>query len=837
MNKSNYLKPKSYFVFLIVLLLIFVPLRVKISANCSWKLLNTPPNMSLAYSIAVDPNNSNIVYLGTGGKIYKSTDGGNNWAALDVGSGFINGFTIVFHPLNSKILYVGGSGMYKSTDSGKSWARIGYRLSEVTKIVINPVEPEKMYAIAGGLLYESYDGGETWTSDPSLIFYSFYDIILDPRNPDTLYAATNTGLLKRTITNHIINWNVINNGSSTKCIAVDPQNPDILYAGTYAGFYKGIYKSTNGGKDWFEADNGISFSNVNKMTDMIVIDPNNTNILYSLVNGVGLYKSTNGGSSWTFIQDEIATNIYITSITIDPSNSDTIYIGAVNQQNGKAVIYKHQCNVNYSLELDVVGQGNVLKNPDKDKYQENENVKLTAYPSTGYHFVKWSGDIPQGSETNNPITITMDSDKTITAHFAINPYTTITASAGTGGSISPSGTIMVNQGESKTFTITPQEGYRIKDVKVDGVSVGAVSTYTFLNVNSNHNIESFFEKNQQNIIVKVQIGSKVMTVNGQVAQLNVAPEIKEDHTYLPLRAIAEALGAKVTWIPETKGITVTLGDNTVGLQIGNGSAVVNGNVKSIFPPYLKPYGDRTFAATMVPLRVIAEGLGAQVNWDGATRVVTITLTKTVNQLPTASFTMNPTSGTAPLEVTFDASGSYDQDGNIVSYIWNFGDGNSGSGETVKHTFSSPGSYNVKLTVTDNEGATSSTIKTITLTKAITFCKIGVPYIADDGLTVTLNSLIITEKTGSYRYTINYTLTNNTDKAIEEGTFKMYYKDSNGGLPQYGFFGKLFPGDTKNRTYTFEELKSKPFDVLEYASNNFFSPEPLVNSLKWEVHIP
>jgi len=126
-------------------------------------------------------------------------------------------------------------------------------------------------------------------------------------------------------------------------------------------------------------------------------------------------------------------------------------------------------------------------------------------------------------------------------------------------------------------------------------------------------------------VVKVQIGSDVMTVNGQVHQLDVAPEIKDNHTYLPLRAIAEALGATVDWIPETKGITVTLGDSTVGLQIGNASAVVNGNVKSIFPPYLKPYGDGTYAATMVPLRVIAEGLGAEVTWDPATRVVTITL--------------------------------------------------------------------------------------------------------------------------------------------------------------------------------------------------------------------
>ncbi|MEA3313947.1 MAG: stalk domain-containing protein [Caldisericota bacterium] len=126
-------------------------------------------------------------------------------------------------------------------------------------------------------------------------------------------------------------------------------------------------------------------------------------------------------------------------------------------------------------------------------------------------------------------------------------------------------------------------------------------------------------------VVKVQIGSDIMTVNGQIAQLDAVAEIKEGHTYLPLRAIAEALGAEVTWIAETKGITLVLNDNTVGLQIGNVSAVVNGNVVAIFPPYLKPYGDGEFAATMVPARLISEGLGAEVGWDPALRIVTITL--------------------------------------------------------------------------------------------------------------------------------------------------------------------------------------------------------------------
>lgn len=94
----------------------------------------------------------------------------------------------------------------------------------------------------------------------------------------------------------------------------------------------------------------------------------------------------------------------------------------------------------------------------------------------------------------------------------------------------------------------------------------------------------------------------------------------------------------------------------------------------------------------------------------------ITITETLNQSPTASFTADPTSGVVPLEVSFNGSNSSDSDGSITSYAWDFKDGETGNGETISHTFSSIGSCNVELTVTDNEGATDSTTKTITVTE-------------------------------------------------------------------------------------------------------------------------
>jgi PKD repeat protein len=84
----------------------------------------------------------------------------------------------------------------------------------------------------------------------------------------------------------------------------------------------------------------------------------------------------------------------------------------------------------------------------------------------------------------------------------------------------------------------------------------------------------------------------------------------------------------------------------------------------------------------------------------------------VNKPPVADFIAEPESGEAPLQVQFDASLSVDADGTIVDYVWSFGDGSTGSGVKVSHTFTSTGFYQVRLTVTDDAGSSSTKEKII-----------------------------------------------------------------------------------------------------------------------------
>lgn len=90
----------------------------------------------------------------------------------------------------------------------------------------------------------------------------------------------------------------------------------------------------------------------------------------------------------------------------------------------------------------------------------------------------------------------------------------------------------------------------------------------------------------------------------------------------------------------------------------------------------------------------------------------------INAAPTARFTAAPVSGSAPLAVQLDASGSSDSDGSIATYTWSFGDNTpTASGATTSHTFQAPGTYTVSLTVTDNHGATGSMTSQITASQA------------------------------------------------------------------------------------------------------------------------
>ena len=197
---------------------------------------------------------------------------------------------------------------------------------------------------------------------------------------------------------------------------------------------------------------------------------------------------------------------YYWSGSIDAVNSGLawhvdFYNGAVTGYNYEVYDYYVRCvrggpsgSVDYSI-ISTAGTGGTISPSGTVKVTSGANQTFTITANSGYQIsdVKVDG-VSQGVISTYTFT-NVSENHTISASFSQEIAThTITTTAGTGGSITPSGSVTVNDGANQTFTITANSGYQISDVKVDGVSQGVISTYTFTNVSENHTISASFSQ-------------------------------------------------------------------------------------------------------------------------------------------------------------------------------------------------------------------------------------------------------------------------------------------------------------------------------------------------------
>lgn len=193
-----------------------------------------------------------------------------------------------------------GDGVYKSEDGGASWKNVGLKTSEhLAKIIVDPRNSETVYVAALGPLwkeggergvYKTTDGGKTWTQVLKIDDNTgVNDIAMDPRNSDVLYAS-----------------------------AFQRRRHDFAYVS--GGPSSGIYKTTDGGKNWDKANNGLP--TVDKGRIALAISPANPEYIYAMVEAgkgeSGFYRSTNRGASWEKRSGHYTGGNYYTEIICDP---------------------------------------------------------------------------------------------------------------------------------------------------------------------------------------------------------------------------------------------------------------------------------------------------------------------------------------------------------------------------------------------------------------------------------------------------------------------------------------------------------------------------------------
>jgi PKD repeat protein/photosystem II stability/assembly factor-like uncharacterized protein len=281
-------------------------------------------------SIAVDYNNPDVIYMGTGDRdagdaagigVMKSTDGGVTWALSSNGMGNKTVGRMIIHPTDASTLFAATSGgMFKTTDGGQNWVqKDGGNYKEV---VFKTDNPDILFASKSGSFYKSTDGGESWNQITNGLASSSRAVIaVTPANPEVVYfftctssefkacyRSTDAGESFAEMSNspNIMSWGC-SGGSGGQAwydldIAADPTDEFTIFAGGV-----NCFKSTNGGQTWEISSHWWGDCGVPAVhADLHVLEYNPVDGRLYAGNDGGIYWTANGGTNWNLITDGMA---------------------------------------------------------------------------------------------------------------------------------------------------------------------------------------------------------------------------------------------------------------------------------------------------------------------------------------------------------------------------------------------------------------------------------------------------------------------------------------------------------------------------------------------------
>ncbi len=298
------------------------------AAGNSW--ISIGPAGGQVHALAFDPVNPNTFYVATANGVFKTTNGGGNWASANTGLTDLLVYALVVEPGDPNTLYAGTEdGVFKTTNGGGSWigssTGMGASFDFVAALAIAPGGQNRLYAGAPEAgVFLSTNGGTYWSAvNTGLTTTLIYNLAINPQHTNVMYAGTlDSGVFKSNNGGGF--WAPVNLGLTelnVQSVAVDPQNSDTVYAGTYGG---GVFKSTIGGGDWTPVNNGLPSLFIHSL----VIDPEYPNILYAGTSGNGVFISANGGGNWTAVNSGL-TNPDIMILAINPANPNLLYAGTM----------------------------------------------------------------------------------------------------------------------------------------------------------------------------------------------------------------------------------------------------------------------------------------------------------------------------------------------------------------------------------------------------------------------------------------------------------------------------------------------------------------------------
>lgn len=295
--------------------------------------------------IAVDPNNSNIIWAGTpSGGLWKTTNNGQNWGPMTDDFPTLGISWILIDANDTNIMYIAtgdrdhsatsGIGVLKSIDGGQTWNTTGLSYNfqtykKIYELIFDPTNSNTILAVTAEGILKSTDGASTWTTKET---GTFKDIEFDPNNTTTWYAAKQSeGIFKSTDNGET--WNLTFSGFNNITygrIAVDvtgATNPSTVFSLFTNSDDATLFKSVTNGATWTLADSSVTSGNQAWYDLHLGVSPTDVNNV--IVGVVGNYRSVDGGTNWSINNQvtNLSSSMHVDNHTVVFYDGNTVLIG------------------------------------------------------------------------------------------------------------------------------------------------------------------------------------------------------------------------------------------------------------------------------------------------------------------------------------------------------------------------------------------------------------------------------------------------------------------------------------------------------------------------------
>ncbi|MFP4621821.1 MAG: VPS10 domain-containing protein [Bacteroidales bacterium] len=361
---------------------------------------------------AVNPDNHKEFYVGVAsGNVWKTDNKGTTFEPVFDNYGAYSIGCVTMDPNNHNVVWVGtgennhqralgyGDGVYKTVDGGKTWKNMGLKESrQIGKILVDPGNSNIVYVAAEGSawgpggdrgLYKTTDGGKTWNKVLEISEHTgINNVVMDPRNPEVLYATSE-------------------------------QRRRHVHTKIGGGPETAIYKSTDAGKNWRELEQGLPKGHMGGIG--LTISPVNPDVLYAIIEATedngGFFRSTNRGESWEKMSDHHSSGQYYNEIFCDPQDVDKVYsvetVSKVTKDGGKnwervGMNKKHVDD--HAMWIDpedtdhyMIGSdgGIYITHDDAEHYSHVSNLPVTQYYRVSVDTEKPFYNVYGGTQDNN----------------------------------------------------------------------------------------------------------------------------------------------------------------------------------------------------------------------------------------------------------------------------------------------------------------------------------------------------------------------------------------------------------------------------------------------------